>query len=444
MFKFPLLSAFTPAKIVPAAIILSLLTYTVAFAAGGDLDRTFSGDGKVITNSGGNFNDQVRALALQPNGKIVAVGDSHITFGDPGTTFFVARYNTNGSPDITFSGDGKVKTSFGNPSEALGVTIQSDGKIVVVGQTCTPNPGWICNLAVARYNANGSLDTTFSGDGKQIVDFGRADNGSYGGVVVLPNGKIVIAGRMFNGTNSDFALYRLHANGALDTTFSADGRVNTGFGAGTNEHTFGLAVQPDHKLIIGGQTCDASWANCDFALARYTANGVLDATFSGDGRQRTNFGANEYANAIKLQADGKIVLAGRREAANGCSFALARYNTNGVLDTTFSGDGRAATLLPSTSCGWWNFLGLGIQSTGKIVIGGNIGPDGAKDFMLARYTTAGALDTTFSGDGKVVTDFGGNDGADALAVQANDRIIAAGFTDVNAHGWDFALARYLP
>jgi uncharacterized delta-60 repeat protein len=444
MFKLRVLSTLVKGKIMLSAILLSLLTYTVALAAAGDLDLTFSGDGKVITNSGGSFNDQVRALAIQSNGKIVAVGDSHITFGGSGTTFVVVRYNANGSPDATFSGDGKVKTGFGNPSEALGVTIQTDGKIIVVGQTCTPVPEWICNLAIARYNPNGSLDTTFSGDGKQIVDFGGRDNGSYGGVVVLPNGKILIAGRVLNGSNSDFALYRLHANGALDTTFSGDGRVNTGFGPATNEHTFGLVLQPDNKIILVGQTCDANWANCDFALARYNANGALDATFSGDGRQQTNFGGNDYANAIQLQANGKIVVAGRREAANGCSFALARYNTNGAPDATFSGDGRAVTVLPSTSCGWWQFLGLGIQSTGKIVLAGSVGLDGSKDFMLVRYTPAGALDGTFSEDGKVVTDFGGNDSADALVIQSNNRIVAAGFTDVNGNGWDFALARYLP
>jgi uncharacterized delta-60 repeat protein len=148
----------------------------------------------------------------------------------------------------------------------------------------------------------------------------------------------------------------------------------------------------------------------------------LDTTFSGDGRQRTNFGDHEYANAIQLQADGKIVAAGRKEAVSGCSFTLARYNTNGTLDTTFSGDGKATTFLPSTACAWWHFLGLGIQSNGKIVIGGGIGPDGSQNFIVTRYTTSGALDMTFSGDGKAVTDFGGNDRADALAIQSNNRI----------------------
>jgi uncharacterized delta-60 repeat protein len=424
-------------------IILTLLTYTIALAAAGDLDLTFSGDGKVITNSGGSFNDQVRGMSIS-NGKIAVVGDSHITFGDSSTTFVVARYNSNGALDTTFSADGKLKTSFANPAEALGVTFQSDGKIVVVGQTCTPMPAWVCDMAITRYTTGGSLDATFSGDGKQAVDFGGGDNGSYGGIAILSSGKIIIAGRMFNGSNYDFALYQLNSNGMLDTTFSGDGRVNTGFGNGTNDHTFGLAVQPDNKIIMAGESCDASWANCNIALARYNANGTLDTAFSGDGRQITNFGGNEYANAIKLQSDGKIVAAGRKEAASGCSFALARYDINGTLDATFSGDGRTTTFLPSTSCGWWQFLGLGIQSNGKIVIGGNIGPDGSKDFMVIRYTTAGALDTTFNGDGKAITDFGGNDSADALAIQSNDKIVAAGFTDINGTSLDFALARYLP
>jgi uncharacterized delta-60 repeat protein len=444
MFKFLSISKLVIWKAMPVVIVLSLLTYTVALAAAGDLDLTFSGDGKVVTNSGGSFNDAVRAMTVQSDNKIVVVGHSTITFGQSGTTFSVARYNPNGGLDTTFSVDGKVKTNFANPSEALGVVVQSDGKIVVVGQTCTPMPAWVCNMAVARYTTDGNLDTTFSGDGKQVVDFGGGDNGSYGGVAVLSSGKIIVAGRMFNGSDYDFALYRLNSNGTLDNTFSGDGRVNTGFGSGKNDHTFGLAVQPDNKIIIAGESCDASWNNCDFALVRYNANGTLDTTFSGDGRQLTNFGGNDYANAIKLQSDGKIVAAGRREATSGCSFALARYNTNGTLDITFSGDGKAATFLASTSCGWWQFLGLGIQSNGKIVIGGNIGPDGSKDFIVARYTTAGVLDTTFSGDGKAVTDFGGNDSSDALAIQSNDKIVVAGFTNVSGTSDDFALARYLP
>src|SRR5262245_13218165 len=136
MFKSRYLSKLVIWKAIPVAIVLSLLTYIVALAAAGDLDLTFSGDGKVITNSGGSFNDQVRGMAIQSNGKIVVVGDSHITLGDSSTTFVVARYNPNGGLDTTFSADGKLKTAFANPSEALGVTFQSDGKIVIVGQTC--------------------------------------------------------------------------------------------------------------------------------------------------------------------------------------------------------------------------------------------------------------------------------------------------------------------
>ena len=431
-------------KALALTMLLSLLMFTLVLAASGDLDPTFSANGKLTTNFGGTMNDNARAMAIQSNGKIVVAGTRSQGDGFPpiSSDFAVGRYNTNGSLDTTFSGDGRLTTHFGGLEEALGITIQGDGRIVVVGQKCS-SPDWICDVAIARYNTNGSLDTTFSTDGKLTTDFGGGDNGSYGGIAVQTNGKIVVSGRMNNGSNFDFALYRYNANGSLDTTFSSDGKLNTGFGSGRNDDTFKMVLQPDGKYVLAGRTCDASWSNCDFALARYNPDGSLDTTFSGDGRQATNLGGNDYANAVARTRDGKIVAVGRMENAGVCSLALARYTTNGTLDNTFSVDGKVTVPLASTGCYWWHFLGTAIQSDGKLLVAASVGPDGSHDFLLARLNTNGTLDTTFSGDGKVITSFGGDDLADAIAIQSNGKIVLAGWTDASGN-IDFALARYLP
>jgi uncharacterized delta-60 repeat protein len=425
---------------------LSLLTFTIALAATGDLDTTFSGDGKVTTNIGGVLvNETAFGVAIQPDGKIVAVGD-HFNTKEAGGKgdFAVVRYKTNGALDSLFSGDGKLTSDFGDFDQAFDVAIQSDGKIVVVGQTCNPPNFDNCDLALSRYNSNGSLDTTFSGDGKVNTDFGAGDNGSFGGIAIQSGGKIVVAGYMHNGSNYDFAVYRFNANGILDTTFSVDGMVNTGFGSGRIDFAYDLAIQSGGKIVLSGYTCDSSEENCNFAVARFNANGTLDTTFSADGKVTTEFGGEDYGLGVVVQSNGKIVVAGRNWISSDDSrLALVRYNTNGSLDTTFSGDGKVLTNptpgVPDS------MRGLAIQTDGKIVVVGEKGNDGSRDFILARYNSNGSLDNTFSGNGWLTTDFGGDDYASDIAIQANGRLVVAGRTNAGAGAdWDFALARYMP
>jgi len=422
---------------------LSLLSFTIALAASGDLDTTFSGDGKVRTNIGGVLvNDRARGVAIQPDGKIVVVGDHFDKFEAGGKDdFAVVRYRSNGSPDTTFSGDGKLTTNFGGFDSAMDVAIQSDGKIVVSGQMCNLDLT-ICDVAVARYTINGSLDPTFSGDGKVTTSFGVGDNGSLGGLTIQSDGKIIVAGLMLNGSNYDFAVYRFNTNGTLDTTFSGDGKVNTDFGNGRSDIAYDVALQSGGKIVVLGETCDS--INCNFALARYNSNGTLDTTFSSDGKVTTNFGGDSHGRSVAIQSNGKIAVAGyNRISSSDSRFALARYNTNGSLDTTFSTDGKVLTN-PNPGVNDWIY-GLAIQSNGKLLVAGLTGNDGSRDFILARYNTNGSLDNTFSSNGWLTTDFGGDDWGYALDLQEDGRIIVAGVTNAGAGGdSDFALARYLP
>ena len=188
-----------------------------------------------------------------------------------------------------------------------------------------------------------------------------------------------------------------------------------------------MALQSDGKIVVAG------FDDSDFVLARYNSNGSPDTTFSGDGEQTTDFGGADGANGVGLQASGKIVAVG----FTGNDFALARYNPNGSLDTTFSGDGRQTTDFGGSD----RANGVALKSTGRIIVAGGGGASG--DFAIARYNPTGSLDTSFSGDGKQTTDFGaGGERANAVALQGDGNIVAAG-NALGADGTrDFALARY--
>ncbi len=265
------------------AVLAGVVFSAAAQAAPGDLDPTFSGDGKQTTDFGFG-SGSAAATVRQPDGKIVAVGS---TFG----SIALARYNPDGTLDTSFSGDGRQITNFESSAEANAAALQPDGKIVVVGSGFG---GSSQDFMLARYNPNGSLDTTFSGDGTQTTDFGTpevsvADDAH--AVAIESGGKIVVTGSTGTLTASNFALARYNPNGSLDTSFSGDGKQITGFGAETNDQANGVALQGDGKIVVAGST--SSFGGSDFALARYNPNGSLDTSFSGDGKQTTDFGGSD-------------------------------------------------------------------------------------------------------------------------------------------------------
>jgi uncharacterized delta-60 repeat protein len=293
---------------------------------------------------------------------------------------------------------------------------------------------------VARYNTDGSLDTTFSGDGKAVIGFGTGNNATFGGIVIQPDGKIVIAGFMTTAAGDfDFAVYRLNPKGSLDTTFSGDGRVSFGFGALRHDVAMSVKLQGS-KLVVAGYTCASMYAPCDFAVARLTSAGALDTSFSTDGRQTTDFGADEHAYSLALQPDGKLVVIGETRTSTGAEFALARYNGNGSLDTTFSGDGKAVVAFGTDATGY----DVLVQPNGRIVAAGRTTSSSKHDFGLARLNPSGSLDTTFSTDGKVTIPFSTHNAqADALVRQPDGKYVLGGST-YDGKQYDFALARVLP
>jgi uncharacterized delta-60 repeat protein len=408
-----------------AVLVLCLGLVSAAQAAPGDLDPTFSGDGKSITDFGGN--DEAFSVALQPDGKIVAVGGT-------GVDFALARYNPDGSLDPSFSGDGKQTTDFGAGDRASGLVLQSDGKIVALGYTLRGGGGQ--DFALARYNPDGSLDPSFSGDGKQTTDFGGTMDEARD-VALQPDGKIVAVGSAF-GDARDFALARYTPDGSLDATFSADGKQSTDLGA--DDAASSVAIQFDGKIVAAGYAGGGDFESpTDFALARYNSDGSLDASFSGSGVQSTDLGGDDAASGVALQPDGKIVAVGYAGPGGVYDFALTRYNPDGSLDPSFSGDGKQTTHFDGNDAAW----GVALQSDGKIVAVGHAGV-GARpgDFALARYNADGSLDPTLSVAGKQTTDFGWDDAAHGVALEPDDKIVAVGITGPMNGGRDFALARY--
>jgi serralysin len=376
-------------------------------------------------------------VAIQADGKIVVAGDADFE------RFALSRYKPDGRLDSTFGGDGKVRTSFpgGSTAAAFAVAIQADGKIVAAGWSFT-GPGVGKGVfTLVRYNRDGMLDSSFGADGRVRTNFLDGDERVHG-VVIQADGKIVAAGWAEDRSGDDvrFALARYNADGTLDATFDADGRVLTSFAPHYDEaRASALTIQADGKLVVAGEV-SASDNPGRFALARYNADGTLDATFSGNGKVTTNFHVrcsfecgSDGALDVAIQTDGKIVAVG---FANSDRFALVRYRTNGRRDRTFSGDGRATTNFSGAA---EIALGAAIQASGKIVVAGSASRHGGT-FALARYNLNGRLDQTFSGDGRVTTNFTrGDDGASDVATRGK-RIVAVGWA--GGLGGRFAVARY--
>ena len=406
--------------------------FTTGTSGNGSLDSTFDGDG-LVTTAIGNYHDEARAVAIQPDGNILVVGSFGTSNGDD---FFVARYNPDGSLDASFDFDGIVTTDFGASEVPMAIAIQPDWKIVVVGYSEIGPFNGGAKIAVARYNTDGSLDSSFSADGKAVTDLNSSHELATS-VAVQTDGKIVLTGYKNVGINdNDIVLLRYNSDGSLDPTFDGDGMVSTEVGTGSDEFASSIAIQPDGKILIGGRAYNGS--DTDLALLRFDSAGNLDPGFDVDGKVITDFGVgSERGGFVALQPDGKIVLGGYSEDR----FLVARYSNTGALDPSFDLDGKTSTAYP----GMLNSptaSDLVLQSNGKIVIAGYSNSD--YDFAVARFHPNGLIDSTFDSDGLVITDFDMNrdDIANSVSIQADGKIVVAGYR-YNGSNYDIAIARYI-
>ncbi len=270
------------------------------YLADGDLDPTFAG-GIVVTDMGGGIAD---AVVVQGDGKIVAVGRA---LRQTDEDFGLARYDEDGGLDPTFGRGGRQFTDFGSKiDEAFGAAIQSDGKIIAVGGGGT---GFGGDFVVARYLPDGSLDPSFGTGGAVQTDFNRSADAAFA-VAIQSDGKIVVAGQSFpTYTDGNFALARYEPDGSLDGAFGIGGLVTTDFG-GTSDIGRALVVLGDGRILVGGNTTSAT---TDFGVARYNADGGLDGTFGEGGLVHTDFYEGEDTlSGLVVDSDGSIVATGTR------------------------------------------------------------------------------------------------------------------------------------
>ena len=388
-------------------------------AAPGDLDPTFGNGGKRTDWTG-----FASGVAIQPDGKIVVVGGCC----SPGNDFRVARYNPDGSPDTTFGGGtGRVTTDFnGNQDSSDSVVLQPDGKIIVAGWAALQSSGF--SLAVARYNPDGSLDTTFGGGSGKVLaplpdyfGFGQTD------VAIQPDGRILVVLAQYDLNDNDYGLLvRYNADGSPDTSFGMGGSVLSQF------PMFSVTVQPaDGKVVV-------KEGYGDHRIARFNTNGSLDTGFGSGGRVTLPVGF--WCFSLAVDSAGKIVTAGRSASGSTFEFALLRFNVDGSPDSSFDGDGIV------TTPGLEMANSIVVQSNGKIVVAGYGPGPGNYDLALARYNSNGSLDNTFGGgDGITTVDF--NNSSDfgiAVALDNQGRgVVVGGSQPLGGGPFVFALARFL-
>jgi uncharacterized delta-60 repeat protein len=434
-------------------ILIASMTWTIpAGAAPGDLDRTFGGDGKVVTNLTVG-RDSTADVAIQANGRIVVVGR---TIGRHHGKFALARYRTDGHLDTRFGGDGIVTTNLAKrENSASAVAIQPDGKIVVAGTANIASINYV--FAIARYERDGTLDAQFGKGGKVRVGFTTGGDDSAADVAIQSDGKIVVVGSSY--VLDTFALARLDPDGSLDTSFGGDGRVTTSVGPG-GESAQAVTIQPDGKMVVAGE----SWTLSGFDgidVVRYETDGQVDLEFGNNGVATVELtegidGGGDMARAVAIQPDGKIVVSGDAggDAEYTSSFGLARFDADGTPDATFHGDGKVVTNFTR----WDDSASdLTIQADGRIVAAGvaGYGWDSVATFAIVRYEPDGTRDDSFGQGGKLRTRFRAilpdepvdivGAGASGIAIQADGRIVVAGTVDRVAGGrldGRFAVARY--
>jgi uncharacterized delta-60 repeat protein len=428
-------------RLSPRRLGLECLEDRVTPSTGGLLDPSFGSGGQVLTSFSNNY-DSANAVAVQPDGKIVVAGSTKVTGSSTGFDFLVARYNANGTLDTGFGTGGHTATDFSKGSDiayALAFQPQASGpsKILAAGSAVVANSA---DIALARYNANGSLDTTFGSKGKVTTNLGGNESGR--AMAVDGAGRILVL-------SSSSVLLRYTANGALDITFGNHGQVVTPTGGNGPQS---IALQADGKIVLGGTRTDPATGTPEFAVARFTANGTLDTAFGSGGLVTTHPGNYDTFSGVAIQGDGRIVLAGFEsgndpDGVDRQGEYLLRYNTDGTLDTGFGSGGVEYLVNPAGLLGN-SPGGVAVQSDGQIVAGGQFAeePSGQNYFAVLRVSSSSVLDTGYGSGGWAATQFGYGTDLHGMALEPDGRVVLAGIgrPSGTTYPTDVALARFLP
>ncbi|WP_298223884.1 T9SS type A sorting domain-containing protein [Flavobacterium sp.] len=385
----------------------------------GTLDTTFGTDGTVITDFGFGYN-YVTAIALQPDGKVIVAGTSY------NNQFAIARYTSSGYLDTTFDGDGKVITSLGSglKSYTQYVSVQADGKIIVAGLSYPSIPPQEFSFSIAKYNPNGSLDTSFDSDGIVNNTFDDAA-GTYinlNTIVEQPDGKFLVTTE--TGNNFEFVIRRYNASGSDDTSFGNNGK--SALFIQDDNKALGIALQQDQKIVVAGTSRSLASIEdvYEFNVVRYSTNGVPDVSFNNDGIIATKFdSSNDLSTKLLIQPNDKIITVGVKKTypfgtAGKELISISRTHTDGSLDSTFGTDGKVVSDLGQDYSKIKNAV---LQPDGKILVSCETATFGnPNEYFLIRYNNNGSLDTTFGNNGKTTLGY-----VTAILPLPNGKIIIA-------------------
>lgn len=419
-----------------------VIASSTAFARDGDLIDSFGDDGLALLGI-------IDAYGSKSSDPVVGANGSLTYCGTRGTSgigdFVIARVRANGTPDPTFSGDGKITVDFGgNDDECNSVAVQADGRVLAAGSSSSET---LSTFAIVRVNANGILDSTFGVNGRQQIPFdiyGAQASGA-NAITVLPDGKILVAGSASGGGIEDFVIARLLPDGSYDTTFNLTGRQHVPFIFNSVQRStaYAMAVDSNGRIVLAGTALSQSNpSNEEFAVARMLADGSPDTTFDGDGQTTVAFdiGGDGASNedslrAMALQPDGKIVLAGSIDVSGtptqNRDFGVARLLPNGAIDAAFGTDGLVLVPIDRMAAGNDEAYALKLDNGNIIVAGYGFSDDNeGAEMAIVRLRANGSRDPAFGNLGRKSYEFGftspGVQGAFGLATKGGKLFITGG------------------
>lgn len=406
----------------------------VVNAQSGSLDNTFNGNG-IVTGNYTSGNNSADAMVIQPDGKIIVAGGTGLASS---VKIGVSRYNADGSLDTSFAVNGKRDFSSGwIKSFVKDIKLQQDGKIVMGGYRWNNSTG---DFIMVRLNPDGSFDTTFGTNGIAIIDGGQTEVAE--SFDIDSNGDYIISGYI----EDDFAMAKVKSNGTLDIDFGNGGWVITPFSDFASYSHDTIVSSIDGRIILGGMILDGYQNKYEYALAVYLSNGNLDTTFGDQGILHFHVGTdNDFGMRILQLNNGQILIGGHSWYATSplrYEVAVARLNANGSLDTTYGTNGIFKARLVANGTSYLS--GMTLQDDGKLVLTATANEAGDYNFGLARATANGQLDTTFGQGGKIFTHIPNSTYGESynVGIEPDGKIVVSGDTELPGLPIQYFIARY--
>ncbi len=402
----------------------------------GSIDNSFGNNGAAVVSildlnapGSGNTHNILRELAIQADGKIIASGYIEQRSNNSKNDFALIRLTPNGKIDTDFGDNGRLTTGVGALADwGWSSALQSDEKIIIAGWS---NNGTANDFSAVRITQSGTLDSSFDGDGKRLIDLGASDD--YGHVVELQDdGKILIAGTKVSNIGNSIAVTRINQDGSLDTLFGVGGIAETSVRSGNG---YGMAIQPDGKIVVVGNIFSNDIDSIDFSVVRFNSNGSLDLAFGNLGKVTTPVGtSSDWAHSVATQEDGKLVVAGNSLNNGKYMFSVVRYLENGAIDTSFGNDGKV--LIDVGPGAQSNRMIL--QPDGKILITGSFSSGVYDEFAVVRLNHNGSLDITFDAKDTLGDSAPYTENSSPVALDTLVRIFDADLSALNAGAGNYA------